>query len=246
MQVLGSFLLVLVVWLTTTPLVMATEPVRLGFLLFPGYSELDAEHRPVGSMVSTLELIVTTAGYSFHSQVLPVARLRRGLRSGQIDIWPGLLEGSDLEPFVIESDEHLGLVGINLYHRPGQAPPLWPDSLRGRQVILVTNFAYTDALLRTLNNPALNIRLHRSSSHTGALQMLMMGRGDYLLNYRSQVIPASRRLGIEPPPNILVTERPLRLVISRERDDYLELRERLDAAIAELRAAGVNLDQTMR
>ncbi|TVP89938.1 MAG: bifunctional lytic transglycosylase/amino acid ABC transporter substrate-binding protein [Pseudomonadaceae bacterium] len=245
MQGFRSVLLVLAVCLPAS-LAGAAEPVRLGFLQFPGFSELDSEHRPVGGMVTTLELIVTTAGYPFESQVMPVARLRRGLQDGQVDVWPGLLEGSDLGRYVVESEQHLGLVGINLYYRPGQPTPVWPDSLRGRQVILITNFAYTDALLRTLRNPELDIHLHRSSSHTGALQMLMLGRGDYLLNYRSQVVPASKRLGLEPPPNVLVTERPLRLVISRQREDHEELRARLDAAIVELRAAGADLDQTMR
>src|SRR5690554_6885491 len=65
-----------------------------------------------------------------------------------------------------------------------------------------------DADVTGVQTCALPISILRSNSHTGAVKMLRQGRGDYLLDYRSQVQSALGSLEMEPLPWVPVVELP--------------------------------------
>lgn len=93
-----------------------------------------------------------------------------------------------------------------------------------------------------MRDPALGLEHVTSISHIGALQMLLKGRGDYLLDYRVQVDAAAQELGIEPLPSLQLAEQPMRLVLSLRSGFAPELKADLDRAFDELASRGVELD----
>lgn len=224
---------------------VSTKPIiQVGLMPFPGYSFLDENSLPAGKSVKLTRLLLEQAGYTHEIRILPPARIWRGLEDGSVHMWPGVISKPGLEEHTLLTDRTLGLVGINLYARPGAALPSWPEGIAGKRLILITNYTYTNELLSTLYDVTLGVRFHRGSSHAGAVNMLLRGRGDYLLDYRAQVDPIVKRLGLEPLPFVQVAEQPMRFVLSRRSGFAEQLRTDLDRAYDELAAQGTELDVT--
>lgn len=218
--------------------------VEVASMAFPGYAELDAEGNATGKTVRLAGRLLEQAGYSYNFHILPAARIWRGLEDGSLDLWPGTVTRPGAEYFTLQTERVLGQVGIHLYYRPGEPAPQWPEGLKGKSVILMTNHIYTRELLGILQDPALDVTLHRSSSHPGSVKMLLRGRGDYLLHYRSQVGPVVERMGIEPLPSVQVLELPMRFILSQRSGFAEQLKADLDRAYDELAEQGVELNVT--
>ena len=218
--------------------------VQVAFLQFAGYAELDESGTPVGKGVALASKLLHEAGYQAELRILPAARIWLGLETGEVHVWPGMLNKPGLEEHTLQTERNLGLVGINLYYLPGTPRPRWPQDIHDKSLIMITNFTYTTALREVLHDPERRLRVNKSNSHIGALRMLLRGRGDYLLDYRTQVSAAMQALGMETLPSIEVVEMPMRFVLSRHSGFAEQLREDLDAAFDRLQAQGVELDVT--
>ncbi|WP_193072162.1 substrate-binding periplasmic protein [Pseudomonas sp. FME51] len=220
--------------------------VQVAFMDFPGYSELGATGRATGKAVDLTRKLLHEAGYEAQVQILPAARIWLGLENGDVHMWPGLLNKPGLDEHTLLTERDMGQVGINLYYLPGNPAPDWPQGLRGKSVIMITNFTYTNALKDILIDPELDLVLHKSGSHSGAVKMLLRGRGDYLLDYRAQVDVVRQELELDPLPSIKVAEHPMRFVLSRHSGFADQLKADLDAAFDRLQAQGVELDVTQQ
>ena len=220
--------------------------VQVAFMRFPGFAELDETGRASGKAVELVDRLVSEAGYKATFRILPAARIWQGLESGDIHIWPGVRNKPGLDEHTLLTERDLGLVKINLYYLPGGVAPLWPQGVRGKSVILITNFTYTNELKRMLADPQLELTLLHSNSHRGAVQMLLRGRGDFLLDYSAQVEVVREELGVSALPFIQVAEQPMRLVLSRHTGSAERLQRELDAAFDRLHAQGVELDVTLQ
>lgn len=236
----------LALFLLVPGVVVASERpvVQVAFMDFAGYSELDESGQVVGKVVTLVSKLLTEAGYQMEAALLPAARIWQGLESGSVHAWPGILNKPVLDEHTLLTERNLGVVGISLYYLPGTLPPRWPDDLRNRSVITITNFTYTSDIWEVLNDPARNLAINRTSSHEGGLQMLQRGRGDYLLNYPAQVEPVFQKLNMEMLPSISLAEMPMRMVLSRHSGFAEQLRSDLDAAFDRLAEEGVELDVT--
>lgn len=220
--------------------------VRVAFMDFPGYSELDESGRATGKAVELTRDLLNEAGYAAQIQILPAARIWLGLENGEVHLWPGVLSKPGLDEHTLLTSRDMGRVNINLYYLPGNPAPDWPQELHGKSLITITNFTYTKALNDILNNPGLNLTIHKSNSHSGAVEMLLRGRGDYLLDYQAQVDVVLRDLEIESLPYIEVASHPMRFILSRNSGFAEQLKVDLDAAFDRLRARGAELDVVLQ
>lgn len=218
--------------------------VRVAFMGFAGYAELDDSGRVVGKVERLMSRLLTEAGYQMDATLLPAARIWQGLENGSVHAWPGMLSKPVMDTHTLLTGRDLGLIRIALYYPPGTPPPRWPDDLVERTVITITNFTYTSDIWAVLHDPARHLKINRTNSHEGALQMLQRGRGDYLLNYAAQVEPAMQKLDMQPLPSVPIADVPMRVVLSRQWAFSEQLRRDLDAAFDRLAARGVELDVT--
>lgn len=218
--------------------------VRVAMMMFPGFSEVDDQGRIVGKTVRLTRRLLEHAGYRADIRIMPAARIWRGLEGGQVHLWPGVLDKPGLDAHTLVTERDLGRVGINLYYRPGEPAPMVPSGLSGKRLILITNYTYVESLVRQVLDPGRGATRVSSSSHLGALQMLLKGRGDYLLDYRVQVEAAARELGLDPLPSIPVAEQPMRFLISNKSGFASSLRADLDRAYDQLVTAGEDLEVT--
>lgn len=239
-----GWLILLLLFSSSAVLAQQKPEIRVAFMDFPGYSELDESGRPTGKAVELTRRLLSEAGYEAQVQILPAARIWLGLESGDVHLWPGVLNKPGLDNDTLLTERDMGQVGINLYYLAGEPPPDWPQGLHGKSVITITNFTYTSALKDILADPALDLTLHKSNSHNGAVKMLLRGRGDYLLDYRAQVDAVLRDQNMAPLPYVEVANHPMRFVLSRHSGFAEQLKADLDAAFDRLQAQGVELDVT--
>ncbi|WP_338052459.1 substrate-binding periplasmic protein [Stutzerimonas marianensis] len=240
----ASFRILLAALLVGPGLAMAAvEPKRsltVGYYDFPPAIYSDTAGQARGPLVDLTRAVIERAGYAASFRALPSARLYAGLRDGSIDVWPGAPGKPELAADTLEGEATLTHISLNLYHRADTPPPTLPQGLAGRGVIVINGYNYWPGVNRLLHDPALNIRLHRTSSHTSALQMLTHRRADFLLDYQVPVNQAQQQLRMAPLPYQRLHHVPIRFIASRRVPDTEAVLQALDRAYAELVAAGVD------
>jgi polar amino acid transport system substrate-binding protein len=237
-------LLAALLWLPSlaaTAEIDALRQVSVGFYEFPPYSYTDAQGRPSGAILELSARLLRHAGYQAHFRSYPGARLYSGLQDGSVQLWPGAPGKADLAGHTLESRHLLGEISLNLYFLRDTPLPRLPDDLKDSGVILISGYSYWQEVNQWLADPALGIVAHRTASHTAALEMLQRRRGDYLLDYQTPVEQARRRLGMAELPFVQLQRLPLTLIVSRRAPGAEALRDALDRAYEELRAAGEDL-----
>ena len=215
--------------------------IQVGFYEFPPYSYCDDQGRPQGPALRLTQRLLQQAGYQAHIRAYPSARLYSELQDGGVHIWPGAPGKPELAEHTLESRTQLGEAVLNLYFRRDTLLPRIPDDLYGRGLILISGYSYWPSVNRLIDDPALDIRQHRTGSHVSALEMLQRGRGDFLLDYQDPVEQARVELGVPELPFVQLHRLPLKLIISRHAPGAEALRDALDRAYLELRAAGADL-----
>ena len=93
------------------------RPLKVVLLPYPGYSDYDQHGRVVGPTADVLEQLFKRAGYAYQINLLPIARVRRGLVSGEVDVWLGVNNQVGLEAYVVQSESSFGALPIHLYYR---------------------------------------------------------------------------------------------------------------------------------
>jgi polar amino acid transport system substrate-binding protein len=215
--------------------------VKVGYYEFPPYTYTDAEGRPRGATLELIRRLLDKAGYRGEFRGLPGARLYAGLRDGSVHLWPGATGKEELRDHVLESRSVLGQFDLALYHRQDTPPPKLPDDLAGRGVIVIGGYTYWKPYSDWLHDPALNVQIHHTSSHSAALEMLQRHRGDFLLDYSYPVEQARRQLGMQLVPHLMLQRLTSRMIISKNAPDAEALRDALDQAYERLQAAGEDL-----
>lgn len=233
----------LLAWLCCAgALAQSAEPtVSVGYYEFPPYSWTNIDGKPRGSILVLTERLLRHAGYRGEYRSLPGARLYAALRDGSVQLWPGAGGKTELAGHTYEARHAMGEFALALYHRPDTPSPRVPEGLMGRGVIVISGYSYWKPVNDLLHDPALQIGLHRTSTHASALEMLLRRRGDYLLDYQAPVEQVRKELGLSPLPFTVLQRMQLRLIASRHAQDGQQLLDDLDRAYEELRAAGEEL-----
>ena len=214
------------------------EPLHVGYLEFPPLSYTDNQGQARGEIIMMIRQLLQQAGYPAEFRSLPGARLYKGLVDGSIQLSGGSPGVPQLQGHILESRHPLGTVDINLYHRPDTAPPVLPQGLRGKHLLLINGYAYRPPISDWLNDSSLDLQLSRSSSHQSALAMLMRQRGDYLIVYSKPTEQALRDAGLPALPYITLIHLPITLQISKAMPGAEQLRDDLDRAYEELQLKG--------
>ncbi|UPQ82212.1 transporter substrate-binding domain-containing protein [Pseudomonas knackmussii] len=226
------------------PSVAASETSRtliVGYYDFPPAIYSDPQGQPQGPLVALTRRVLARAGFKAQFRGLPSARLYAALQNGSVDLWPGAPGKPELRSDTLEGRETLAHISLNLYHRPDTPRPTMPSSLRKRGVIIIGGYNYWPQVNQMLHDPQLQIRLHRTATHTSALEMLKHRRADYLLDYQVPVSQALKRLGMEALPHVELHKVAIRFIVSRHADDSQTVVNSLDRAYAEMSAAGEDL-----
>ncbi|MGP0172076.1 substrate-binding periplasmic protein [Pseudomonas sp. NCHU5208] len=228
-------------WLLLAHANAAPPRIHVGYYEFPPISYTDAQGLPSGSGLELAARLLEEAGYQAEFRAYPSARLYNGLRDGSVQLWVGAPGKAELAGHTLESRHLLGEVVLNLYFRPDTPAPRLPDDLQGSSLILITGYSYWQCINRWLQDPAWAITQHRTASHTAAVEMLMLRRADYLLDYQAPIEQAKHELNMTELPFVEVQRLPLRLIYSGHAAGAERLRDDLDRVYQKLEDSGETL-----
>lgn len=216
------------------------QPLRdtliVGYVDVPPLAYEGTDGRAEGVFIELTRRVADEAGYDLDFRYLPVSRAYYYLRTGGIDIWPGVtdvpaLKGEVRESFVSPLPFQLSAWGME------NTPPVSHfNDLKDRTLILISGYTYGGLAERLERTPG--ISLTEAPNHLAAVAMLNRGRGDYLLDYQD---PVKAVLDVYPVRGI--REYPVRTrnaawVFSLANPRSSQLREEFDDAYLRLAQRG--------
>ena len=219
---------VLSVSLTTTSLATEKQVLVGGFVDFPPLTYADPDGRPAGITIDYLNALAEQAGYVIHWQELPVARVHHFLRSGEVDLWPGLSNLTILQDHTVEANLALPNITLRAYHLPHMPSIENAAQLQGQRLILIQNYTYHGVLDQALANPH-TVRLV-APNHLSALRMLQKGRGHYLIDYDAPLETVLTQVGMRDIHSSILAEHRVALVVSRRANDPQAIIDALERA----------------
>lgn len=156
--------------------------VRIGYTEFPPIEYQNEQGQPAGYFIELTRKVVEEAGYEPEFIYLPISRAYLYLKSGAIDLFPGLSGVPVLKNDVLESWVNVYPVKLYAWHLEDSAALAHFDQLEGKTVIVITGYTYGGLL--TWLGKVDSIRITEAPNNRAALEMLKLKRGDYVLDYR--------------------------------------------------------------
>ncbi|WP_286221237.1 substrate-binding periplasmic protein [Marinobacter apostichopi] len=187
--VVHGFWLLLFSLLAATPVVgeeTTDKTLRIAYVEFPPITFRNENGDADGELIDITRKVVQEAGYVPDFVHLPISRVYLYLKTGQIDVWPGLTNIPILNGEVLESWVSPMPVQLSAWYCQDKGRPLEHfDQLSGKRVIVIAGYTYA-GLINWLNR-AEDIRITEAPDHRAAINMLKRNRGDYLLDYRQPI-----------------------------------------------------------
>lgn len=216
------------------------QPIRdtltVGYVDVPPLAFQGEDGRAEGVFIELTRRVAEEAGYDLDFRYLPVSRAYFYLRTGGIDIWPGVTDVPALENEVLESFVSPLPFQLSAWGMEGKPPVSHFDDLNGKTLILISGYTYGGLATRLAETPGISIT--EAPNHQAAVAMLNRGRGEYLLDYQD---PVRAVLGEFPVPGI--REYPVRTrnaawVFSLANPKSSQLRDEFDDAYLRLAERG--------
>lgn len=157
----------------------------VAYVDFPPYIYQNEAGEADGTFTNLTRQVAAEAGYRLEFQLLPAARAYYYLTTGQVDLWLGLVNNPSLNSLVVESQARPIHTEFGVWYLRDTPVPRHFDDLSGKQLITIGGYNYEGLAQLLERTPA--ITAVSTSNHRSALDMLVRGRGDYLLDYRDPV-----------------------------------------------------------
>ena len=207
---------------------LAEETLQGAYIDFPPLSYTDDEGRAGGEFIEMTNELMDEAGYTVEWQELPIGRIYRYLRDGDIDLWAGSSGVPYAEPFTVEPNFQPMTIQLYAFHLPDTPAVDSVSDLLASQLILIRGYTYLGVLDEAIEHSS--TRYDLAPSHTSGMRMLSEGRGDYLLDFRSPAMTALEEVDVPGIQRSHITEWAIAHVFSHRT-------ETLDDIIADLEAA---------
>lgn len=212
------------------------DTLTVGYVDVPPLAYQGEDGRAEGVFIELTRRVAEEAGYELDFQYLPVSRAYHYLRTGGIDIWPGVtdvpaLKGEVLESFVSPLPFQLSAWGTE------DAPPVTHfDDLNGTTLILISGYTYGGLAPVLESSPDIDVTY--APGHRAAVAMLERGRGDYLLDYRDPVKTVLKAYPVNGIREYEVRTRNAAWVFSLANPNSVRLRDQFDDAYLRLAERG--------
>ena len=202
--------------------------LRGAYVVFPPLTYTDRDGEPAGVILDLIDALVAELGYQISWQEMPVRRIHQQLQAGQIDIWPTTAGIPAIQSAVYETPFPASPIRLSAFHLPGTAAISRPADLVGSNLVLLHGYTYLGVLDDILDNPGTVVSY--SADHDAALQMLLSGRGDYLIDFDIPLEHALLSHPVETLSSSVLAEFPLTYAFSRKLDSVETLISQLSRA----------------
>ncbi len=187
------------------------------YIDFPPLSYTDEQGRASGEFIEMTDELMEKAGYTVEWQELPIGRIYRYLRDGDIDIWAGSSGVPYAESFTVEPDFQPMNIHLYAFHLSDTPAVDSVSDLLASQLILIRGYTYLGVLDEAIEDRSTAYDL--APSHTSGMRMLKEGRGDYLLDFKSPAMTALEEVNMPELQRSHITEWAIGHVFSHHTDN---------------------------
>ncbi len=213
-----------------------TDPLVVGYVDFPPFTYTNDQGNAAGYLNELTRRVAEHIEQPLEFREMPAARLRRGLRTGRVDVFQGIRVFADQSDRVLASDQVLLPIDLMVYSRPGESACKGEAQFAGTRVGVLRGYSYGglhDRLTR-----AGDVELMELNSRSSAYQVLLNGRVDCVLDYRRPARVAQKALGNPALEKTLLRRLETYWLVSDAGTSAGEILERFQAAYAELATGG--------
>lgn len=164
----------------------ASKLLKIAYVDFPPMTYQKADGSPAGTFIEITRKVAIEAGYEPEFLHLPISRVYLYLRNGRIDVWPGSANVPALKGEVLETWVSPFASQLSAWYLEGTEPLSHFDQLQGKTVITIAGYTY-GGLLYWLEGES-SIDVTQAPNFRAALDMLKLGRGQYLFGHRDPVL----------------------------------------------------------
>ena len=214
----------------------ADDVLVVGYVDFPPFTYTDEQGRATGYLNEITRAVAAHAGQKVEFLEVPPARLERGLRTGDVDVFQGIRIFAEQSDRMVAGDSLLLPITLAVYQRPGAEPFKSVEDFVGKRVGVLRGYAYGGLIDKLRDNS--EVSLMTVNTRDSAYRVLIGDRVDFFLDY---VHPASEALAELGSPTLQHT--PIRTLdtywtISNVDGDARRILERFEGAYAELKEEG--------
>ena len=215
------------------------EPLQVGMLHFPPYYVLEEQDKVMGGLlVDMLQKILKRAGIEYEMKGYPAKRLYVNVGDGTTQLWMGTLGVPDYEGKVLISPRPTTEIVLEIYSLgPKTEIPKSIDELANKSVITLRGYAYAGAI-KTLEDPAKNIKINLTNSHDAAFAMLAAGRAPFVLDYKQPAIETIERKKMKNVQSVTLSTIPLYVLINKNTPNAQATMDKIMEAYTELKKEG--------
>lgn len=223
--------LVAALCLTLLPMAASAEvdqTLRGAYVDFPPLSYTNEDGQASGDFIELTRELMDEAGYTVEWQELPLGRIYRYLRNGEIDLWAGSSGVPAVAPFTVEPDFQPTNIHLYAFHL-ADTPAV--DSVRdllSSKLILMRGYTYLGVLDEAIEDRSTPYDL--APNHISGLRMLREGRGDYLLDFKSPAMKALEEVDVPGIQRSHITEWAIGHVLSHRAENVDRIINDLEAA----------------
>lgn len=218
--------------LALLPGVAAADPVKLGYVEFPPYTQTEGG-TPKGSLIEAFAKVAAEEGIAFTAESVPARRLFQGLAEGEFHVFLGIRTVKELEGTTIASAAPIGRIELNAYGL-GTAPSVTgKEDLAGKAVIVLSGYSYA-GWRAWMDDPANKVAVVEARTPDQALNLLKAGRAPVLLQYS---LPMAQALAGKTVPDLKsspVSAIDIFVVVSKKAPGAEALLAKLEAGFARL------------
>lgn len=203
------------------------QPVKLGYVEFPPYTQTDGGVAK-GSLVEAFEKAAKAAGIAYTAESAPARRLFSGIAEGEFHVFLGIKTVKEFEGTTLVSAAPIARIELNAYG-VGEAPAVKvKEDLSGKAVIALNGYSY-GGWRAWMDDPANKVQIVEARTADQGLQLLQAGRAPVLLQYS---LPMEQALGGKAAPDLKAT--PVQaldvyIVVSKKAPDAVALLAKLES-----------------
>lgn len=206
----------------------APRDLRAAYIDFPPLAYTDDQGNPAGDIIRLSEELAASSGLRLIWQKIPVNRIHRNLRNGDIDLWPTSGSLPALQGYTLETQPLDISIRLCAYSRAPTPALEHLAQLVDRQLILIRGYTYRgelDQVLAKTSKPPVV-----APNHIAALELLNRGRGDYLIHFSHPMDEALAEYPVSGLRCDLLATWPLALVVSQQTRDAQGIVDALNTA----------------
>lgn len=210
--------------------------IILGYVEFYPYTYTNDKQIADGLFIDKMNRILEeykrtyNPNIQFTYQSLPAKRLFEGLKTGNIHLFIGIKTIPELQPYTEAGKNVFGKIELRAYFlnsrtfKKGDFNDL--DLLKNNTIILISGYGYSGLADKIKKNS--NIKYIEAFDHQTAFEMLLLKRGDVLLEYKEPAEDIINKYKYGNLNYIELMTLDCYIIITKQMKNYKDLLEKLD------------------